>query len=480
MTAAPALWRADEAAAATGGRTAGDWAATGVSIDSRTVRTGDLFIAIKGPNFDGHQFVGDALEKGAVAAIVSSRQSDDQVDGRFLVVEDCFQALQRLGGAARGRTRARVIAVTGSVGKTGTKEALRMALGRRSAVHATIGSLNNHWGVPLTLARLPEAADFAVLELGMNHPGEISELTKMARPHVAVITAIGIAHKEFFANVKEIAAAKAEIFEGVEPGGAAVLNRDQDFYDDLALAAKRAGVERIISFGSAMDAAVRLIDAAPGPDGSDVTALVNGLTHVFRVGTPGRHWISNSLAVLAAVSAVGGDVASAARALLELRPPAGRGEKLRVQLAGGAFHLIDESYNANPMAMRAAFEVLAGTLPGSGGRRIAVLGDMLELGAESGDLHAALAEPLIEHRIDKVFTAGTDMSRLWEALPREMRGGHAEDSQSLAPMVVAAAGPGDIVMIKGSAGSRTSLIVDALKALGSNGDRPPQQAVNGQ
>ena len=403
----------------------------------------------------------------------------DRTDDRLLIVEDCLTALERLGGAARGRTRARVIAVTGSVGKTGTKEALRMALGRRFTVHATLGSLNNHWGLPLTLARLPEDTDYAVLELGMNHPGEIAVLTKMARPHVAVITTVGIAHKEFFDTVEQIADAKAEIFQGVEAGGAAVLNRDLPLYDRLAAAAKRAGVERIISFGSAADAAVRLIEAMPGPESSDVTALVNGRTHVFTVGSPGQHWISNSLAVLAAVSAVGVDVDPTAEALAELRPPAGRGRKHRIRMEGGSFQLIDESYNANPIAMRSAFEVLGRAVVVGSGRRIAVLGDMLELGDDSGDLHAELADPLIARGIDKVYTAGTEMSRLWEALPRAMRGGHAADSKSLVPMVVSTIRPGDVVMVKGSAGSRTGLVVEALMALGSNGDSP-KQAANGQ
>jgi UDP-N-acetylmuramoyl-tripeptide--D-alanyl-D-alanine ligase len=478
-TSNPILWGAEEAAAATGGQTQGTWVATGVSIDSRTVQPGDLFVAIEGPNFDGHQFVDDALGKGAAAAIVASRQMGDRSDNRLLVVDDCLKALESLGGAARGRTRARIIAVTGSVGKTGTKEALKMVLGRRFSVHATVGSLNNHWGLPLTLARLPEDIDFAVLELGMNHPGEISVLTKMARPHVAVITTVGLAHKEFFKTVEEIADAKAEIFEGVEPGGAAVLDHDHPLYNRLAAAAERAGVERIITFGSAKDTAVRLVAAMPGPEASDVTALVNGRTHVFRVGAAGKHWISNSLAVLAAVSAAGADVASAAQALADLRPPVGRGQKHRIQMAGGTFQLIDESYNANPIAMRAAIEVLGRALPYNGGRRIAVLGDMLELGDDSGDLHAELAGPLIEQGIDKVFSAGTDMSRLWEVLPRAMRGGHAADANSLTPMVVSAVGPGDVVMVKGSAGSKTGLIVEALKSLGSNGGDAPKQAVNG-
>jgi len=473
------LWTAAEAARATGGRVAGEeWAASGVSIDSRTIDAGDLFVAIKGPTFDGHGFVAETFRRGAAAAMVSRHPEGCSEKAPLLVVDDTLEALRRLGGAARNRTRARIIAVTGSVGKTGIKEALRTVLGRQYTVFASAGNLNNHWGLPLSLARLPRDAEIGIFEMGMNHPGEISPLSRLARPHVAMVTTVEPVHKAFFDSVEAIADAKAEVFDGIEPGGAAVLNRDNRFFARLAAAAGAAGASRVVSFGADAGADVRLAEATIEATGSRLKVMVDGEALRLRVGVPGRHWVVNSLGVLAAVWAVGGDVKNAAASLAVVELPKGRGLRHRVAVEGGSFELIDESYNASPVSMRAALEVLGVAQPGGGGRRIAVLGDMLELGADAGDLHADLAAPLRHNGIDAVFTAGPHMARLWEALPLAMRGGHAADAETLSPLVLAAVGPGDVVMVKGSAGSRTGLIVQALLGLGAGG-APHHRTVNG-
>lgn len=475
-----ALWTAAEAAAATGGRASGEWMATGVSIDSRSIEAGDLFVAIRGPNFDGHAFVADALRGGAAAAMVSHRPPAVSEKGPLLVVDDTLEALRRLAGAARDRTHARIIAVTGSVGKTGTKEALRTVLGRQCAVFATTGNLNNHWGLPLSLSRLPRDAEIGIFEMGMNHPGEISPLSRLARPHVAVVTTVEPVHKAFFDSVEAIADAKAEIFDGIEKDGVAVLNRDNRFFARLAAAAEAAGVSRIVSFGADAGADVRLTEATIEAEGSRLKVMVNGEVLRLRVGAPGRHWVINSLGVLATVWAAGGDVKNAAASLAVVELPKGRGRRHRVALNGGVFELIDESYNASPVSMCAAFEVLGVAQPGAGGRRIAVLGDMLELGADAGDLHAGLAAPLRRNGIDAVFTAGRHMVRLWEVLPAALQVGHAADAEALLPLVLAAVRPGDVVMVKGSAGSRTGLIVQALLGLGVHDDDVPRRTVNGR
>lgn len=479
MIASAPLWFASEAARATGGRTVEGWSATGVAIDSRTVAPGDLFVALVGPRFDGHAFVADALGKGAAAAMVAVIPEGLPADAPLLLVDDTLHALEDLGRAARARCGARIVGVTGSVGKTGTKEALRVALGGQGSVVASAGSFNNHWGVPLSLARMPESAAFGIFEMGMNHAGEIEPLSRMVRPHVAVITTIEAVHVEHFDSVDGIADAKAEIFAGVEPGGAAVLNRDNAYFDRLAAAARSAGIERIIGFGAHADAEVRLVDADLDAEGARVHALVRGRPLAYGLQVAGRHWAINSLAVLAAVAGAGADVEAAAAALADFRVPSGRGGRITVPLPGGAFELIDDSYNANPASVAASIGVLGGIEPAIGGRRIAVLGDMLELGDDGPALHTALAKPLTDHRIDLTFTAGPLMEHLFEALPSAMRGGHAADSTTLAPLVAAAVRRGDVVTVKGSAGSRMGLVVDALRALAANDDAPAR-AVNGE
>jgi UDP-N-acetylmuramoyl-tripeptide--D-alanyl-D-alanine ligase len=474
MSEAAALWTSEEAAQATGGRSSGVWRASGVSIDSRTVAPGDLFVALRGPNFDGHAFVADALGRGAVAAVVSRHPPGVAGTAPLLSVDETFVALRALGMRARARSAARICAVTGSVGKTGVKEALRTVLSRQGATAATAGNLNNHWGLPLSLARMTADAAYGVFEMGMNHPGELVPLSYLARPHVCVITTVEAVHKAHFATVEEIAEAKAEIFTGAEDGASAVLNCDNPQHDRLWAAARRCGIRRIVGFGRDRDAHVRLLEAEAGAEGSRVRADVFGQTVEYRLGVPGSHWVTNSLCVLAAAAELGADVGQVAADLALVSAPAGRGRRLVVRLAEGSFALIDDSYNASPVAMAAAFEVLGRTVPGPGGRRIAVLGDMLELGQEGAALHAGLAEPLQAHGIDLVFTAGSAMANLDRALPASMRAGHAEDSASLAPLVAEAVRPGDVVTVKGSAGSRMGVVVRALQALDRAGaaERP--------
>ena len=459
-----ALWTDAEAAAATGGAATRPFAARGVSIDSRTVEPGDLFVALAGPSFDGHDFVAGALARGAAAAVVARRPAGLAADAPLLQVADTLAALAALGRAARGRSAARIVAVTGSVGKTGTKEALRHALAAQGETHASAGSLNNHWGVPLSLARLKRSARYGIFELGMNHAGELAELSPLVRPHVAVITTIEPAHLGHFASLEAIADAKAEIFVGVEPDGTAILNRDNPHFARLAAAARRCGIARIVGFGAAAAAEIRLLDCRLEAERSSARVDVMGETIACTIGLPGRHWVMNSLAVLGAVKAAGGDAAAAAASLALLPGLAGRGRRHSVALAGGSLTLIDESYNASPAAMAAAIAVLGATTPGPGGRRLAVLGAMLELGDRSPELHAALAEPLRAHGIDRVFTVGADMEHLRRALPPAMRGGHAADAAEMAGMLAATLRPGDVVTVKGSAGSRMAEIVKRLLA----------------
>ncbi|HZU90069.1 MAG TPA: UDP-N-acetylmuramoyl-tripeptide--D-alanyl-D-alanine ligase, partial [Stellaceae bacterium] len=361
LSSAP-LWTAASAAAATGGRAVGDWSATGVAIDSRTAAPGDLFVALRGPRHDGHDFVRAAFARGAAAAVVAHDFADLPQDAPLLRVADTLAALGALAAAARRRSRARIVAVTGSVGKTGTKEALRLALSVCGPTAASAGSLNNHWGVPLSLARLPAEAAYGVFELGMNHAGEIAALTRLVRPHVAVVTTVEPAHLGFFPSVEAIADAKAEIFEGLEPGGIAVLYRDNPYYERLAAAARRCGAA-VLSFGAAADAAVRLAECALRPDGSTVAATLAGAPLRYELQVPGRHWVTNSLAVLAAAHAVGADAARAASALARLEAPTGRGRRHDLVWQDGRLTLFDESYNASPASMRAAFAVIGAAEP---------------------------------------------------------------------------------------------------------------------
>jgi len=473
------LWNAAELERATGGRATAAFDATGVSIDSRTIVPGDLFVALKGPNFDGHDYVEAALGAGACAAVVAEAWAARSSAGPFLTVADPEQALEAIATAARQRSRARIAAITGSVGKTGTKDALAMVLGRQAETCATQGNLNNQFGLPLSLARLGADARYGVFELGMNHAGELAPLSAMLRPDVALITTVEAVHLEFFDSEEGIADAKAEIFQGVPPQGTAILNRDNHHYGRLYRRAQEAGISRIVSFGAHERAYFRLQECTLHENTSSVTVASNGTTFSYTIGVPGRHWVFNSLAVLSAAQALGADVGAAAAALAEMRATPGRGLRADIPLSsGGSFALIDESYNASPASMLAAFEVLARTAPKSGGRRIAVLGDMLELGDDAEALHAALAADLVANRVDLVFTAGPLMARLATALPAPMQGGHTSTSGCLAPRVTAAVRAGDVVMVKGSLGSQLQRVVDALHHLGDHVD-PPRRVANG-
>jgi len=459
------LWTLDALASATGARMSGSPVREikGISIDSRTIEAGEVFFAIKGDRVDGHDYVTKALARGAgVAVIASERLSAMPTGAPLLIVEDVLEALRAAARAARARSSAKVIAVTGSAGKTGTKDALKLVLTREGETHASVASFNNHWGVPLSLSRLPESARFAVFELGMNHAGEIEPLVKLVRPHVAIVTTIEAVHLEHFSGVEAIADAKAEIFLGLEPGGAAVLPRDNAQFDRLAGAARKAKVGRVVSFGEHPDADARLIDTGLKADCSTVQARILGDEVTYKVGAPGRHLVMNSLAVLAAAKLAGADLALAALALADLVPPSGRGRRLTLEVVDGSALLIDESYNANPASMRAALEVLAQAPIGKRGRRVAVLGDMLELGPDAVELHRGLAEAVISAQVDTVYCAGPLMRELWDALPAALRGGYAESADLLEPEVLAAVRAGDAIMVKGSNGSRMGPIVKAL------------------
>jgi UDP-N-acetylmuramoyl-tripeptide--D-alanyl-D-alanine ligase len=458
------LWTAAAAAAATGGRNSADWRATGVSIDSRTLVAGDLFVALRGPNHDGHDFLGEALARGAAAAIVDREPGDLPATLPQLRVADTLAGLAALGAAARARSAARIIGVTGSVGKTGTKEALRLALAAQAPTFASEGSFNNHWGVPLSLARLPPDAVYAVFEIGMNHEGEIAGLARLLRPQVAVITTVEPVHLGYFGSVEAIAEAKAEIFLGLEPGGVAVLNCDNPHFRRLVAAARQTGVAEVIGFGTDPEGDIRLGDCRLDPTGSTFEAEFRGTRLRCRLPVPGRHWVSNALAVLAATAAVGADPAAAAAALRRFEALPGRGRQYRLAWGGGSMTLIDESYNASPAAMAASLAVLGATEPGPGGRRIAVLGDMLELGAATADLHRGLAQPLAAAAVDRVFFVGTAMAALREALPELVRGAIWGSAEEAIPTLCEFFRPGDVVMIKGSHAAHVDRIALRLRA----------------
>ncbi len=439
-----ALWTAAEAAVATGGRAQGDWAAAGVSIDTRSLAPGDLFVALTAAR-DGHDFVAEALARGAAAALVSRIPDGVPADAPLLVVPDVQRGLEALGRAGRARFRGKLVAVTGSAGKTGTKEMLRAALGAQGRVHAAEKSFNNHWGVPLTLARMDPAADWAAIEIGMNAPGEIAPLAAMARPHVAIVTTVAPVHLAAFRDLRGIAREKASIYSGLVPGGGAVMLRDLPTYPIFLASAKRAGA-RPVRFGATGRPEFRLLETAVKPEGTCAAASAHGRRFLFKLASPGRHLAMNALGVLACVDALGADIARAALALATWRAPEGRGARWQVLLGPGGLDgqvtLIDESYNANPAAMAAAFEVLAATPVEDGvgrvgaGRRVAFLGDMLELGATELALHAGLAEAPGLKDVAVVHCAGPRMRHLWDAISREKRGEWFENAAELAARAI--------------------------------------------
>jgi UDP-N-acetylmuramoyl-tripeptide--D-alanyl-D-alanine ligase len=457
------LWTTVAFVAATGGRVAGapPVAITGLSIDTRTLQPGDAFFAIRGENRDGHEFVDSALKAGAALAVVrEGRRAEPE---RLLIVpDDPLDALTRLASAARARADAKIVAVTGSVGKTGTKEMLRLALSEVGQTHAPVGSFNNQWGVPLTLARMPAATKFGIFEIGMNHPGEIRPLTRLVHPHVAIVTTVEPVHLAYFESEAAIAEAKAEIFEGLEPGGTAVLNRDNRWFELLSGRARERSA-RIVSFGGHQSADMHLDRVELGEDGSHIEARLFGKPLAYTLGAPGRHLVQNSLAVIAACDAAGAALAKVTRALEKFRAPRGRGERHTLAHKAGRFVLIDESYNANPTSMRAALKLLGQTSPEGRGRRIAVLGDMLELGDEAEAYHRGLAQPLQDASADLVFLVGPMMERLWQDLPNARRGAYAECAAKLEPILLETIGPGDVIMLKASLGTGLGPIVEAVK-----------------
>jgi len=468
------LWDRETLVSTMAGGASGEWrGVSGVSIDTRTLQQGDLFVALKDAR-DGHDFVGPALKAGAGAALVSRVPEGVAADAPLLRVDDPLFALETLGGAARTRaTGAGIIAVTGSAGKTSVKDALAAILSPQGATHASAKSYNNHWGVPLTLARMPADTRYGIFEIGMNHSGEISPLTRMVRPHIAVITNVLPAHLGNFSGEDEIAAAKAEIMEGVLPGGHVVLNRDNPWFD--LLATKAAALDlTVVSFGEAPEATARLLKLSQQSDSASAEADILGERVLFKLATPGRHQALNALAVLAAAKLAGADLALCALALAQWKPGDGRGARRRIRLdpidPASAIQLIDESYNANPASVVAALETLSLAQPtktptGRPGRRIAVLGDMLELGPDADRLHADIAAAPSMRGVDQVFACGPHSKTLYDALPKAKRGDWKPDSRTLAPLVKAEMRAGDVVMVKGSLGSAMAVIVAALDSI---------------
>ncbi len=435
----------------------------GVSIDSRTLEAGDLFFAIKGDAHDGHDHVGRAFEAGASAAVVSRERAHELASlGSVFAVDDTLKSMESLGLAARARSNAKIVAVTGSVGKTTAKEMLRAMLTACGATHASAASYNNHWGVPLTLARMPADARFGVFEMGMNHAGEIAPLTRMARPHVALVTTIAPVHIEHLGSIEAIADAKAEIFLGLEPHGTAVLNRDAPQFVRLKTAAT-AGGARVWSFGGGADCDAELVDVEATDGGSRVRARVLTRELTFALGALGDHMAQDALGALLTAEALGADVHACAAALRRFSPQKGRGERFSVPTPDGPATIIDESYNANPASMRAALALLAAAKPGPKGRRIAVIGDMLELGPKAAAMHAELAADLSASKVDLLFGAGPLTRALYEAAPASMRAAWTERSSELADEVARTLRGGDIAMIKGSNGSRMGPLVSALR-----------------
>ncbi len=451
-----ALWTATEIAAATGGFASIDFEVSGVAFDSREVGNGDLFIALKGDATDGHRFVDQAFGQGAGGAIVSAPVAHPHV-----LVADTTAALDALGKAARARTSAKVAGVTGSVGKTGTKEALSAALARanRGPVHRSVKSYNNHTGVPLSLARTPYDTAFGVFEMGMNHAGELAALTQLVRPHVALITTVAAVHLEFFASVEGIADAKAEIFEGLVPGGTAIIPFDSAYRDRLAAHARRT-TETLLTFGRGDGADVRILDEMAVANGTMVSLHVPDGELSFTLSQPGAHWVSNAAAVIAAVFALGGDLAAAGLALGDLAAIDGRGARHAINVSGGEALLIDEAYNANPTSMAATLDVFA-TVPAT--RRIAVLGAMGELGTQSEALHAGLAPSAMAAGVDLALLVGSAMAPLARALEGQCDVRHVADADAALESLQKAIRPGDAILIKGSNAIGLGRIVVSLK-----------------
>jgi UDP-N-acetylmuramoyl-tripeptide--D-alanyl-D-alanine ligase len=457
-----ALWTSDEVAQALGAVITASFEANDVTFDSRAVGNGDLFFALKGETTDGHGFVAEAMKRGAAAAVVS--RDVENAGGTLIRVPDTMKALVNLGHAARRRSRARIASVTGSVGKTSTKDALRAMLSAQAPTSASAASFNNHVGVPISLARLPREARYGVFEIGMNHPGEIEPLARQVEAHVGVVTNVGPAHIGFMGSEEAIVDEKACLFAGMAQGAVAVLNRDSKHYERLAGHARRFGVSRIVGFGRGETADARLVSCSLQDSGSDVVALIQGRRIEYRLGAAGEHWVLNSIAALAVVEALGADVEQAAASLAGVSASPGRGARRFLKFGNGTVELLDESYNANPMSVRAMLAILARTEPAKGGRRLLALGDMRELGEGADAFHAGLADAVLASGATQVFLCGPHMEALWRKLEPAQRGVHRPDSMALAGEVAAALRAGDVIAVKGSLGSKMKHVVDAILA----------------
>jgi UDP-N-acetylmuramoyl-tripeptide--D-alanyl-D-alanine ligase len=458
------LWTAQEVANALGTTIAAPFEATGVTFDSRAVGKGDLFFALAGETTDGHGFVADALQRGAAAAVVS--RDVENAGGALIRVPDTMKALVDLGRAGRRRSKARIASVTGSVGKTSTKDALRAMLSAQAPTSASAASFNNHVGVPISLARLPREARYGVFEIGMNHPGEIEPLARQVEAHVGVVTNVGPVHIGHMGSEEAIADEKACLFAGMaaDEGAVAVLNRDSRHFDRIAGHARRFGVRRIVGFGRGEAADARLLSCSLQDSGSDVVALIHGRRIEYRLGAAGEHWVLNSIAALAVVEALGANVDRAAAILAGVSASPGRGARRILKFGHGTVELLDESYNANPVSVGAMLAVLARTEPTGGGRRLLALGDMRELGEGADAFHAGLADAVAASGAAQVFLCGPHMRALWDRLAPAQRAVHRPDSAALAGDVAAALRAGDVIAVKGSLGSRMKIVVDAILA----------------
>ena len=458
-----ALWTSDEISKALSPVAAvAPFEAEGVTFDSRAVGKGDIFFALAGETSDGHSFVADALARGAAAAVVS--REVEGARGTLIRVHDTMKALVDLGRAGRQRSKARIASITGSVGKTSTKDALRAMLSVQAPTSASVASYNNHVGVPISLARLPREARYGIFEIGMNHPGEIEPLARQVEAHVGVVTNVGPAHIGHMGSEEAIADEKGCVFAGMAEGAVAVLNRDNRHYPRLVDKARQFGVSRIVGFGRSDAAEARLVSCNLQNSGSDVIALIHGRRIEYRLGAAGEHWVLNSVAALAALDVLGADVAKAAMALAALKALPGRGARRRLKFGAGTIELLDESYNGNPVSVGAMLAVLARTEPEGGGRRMLALGDMRELGEQADALHAGLADAVAASGATQVFLCGPHMEALWRKLAPSQRGAHRPDSAALAAEFAAALHAGDVVAVKGSLGSKMKIVVDAIVA----------------
>jgi UDP-N-acetylmuramoyl-tripeptide--D-alanyl-D-alanine ligase len=460
-----ALWTAADAAQATGGNAQGDWVAGSVSIDSRTLAAGALYVAIKGENADGHAYVKNALERGAVAALVSQK-IEGVAPEKMLLVADTAKALSALGNAARARSRAKIIGVTGSIGKTTTKEMIALMCSNFGRTYATKGNLNNHFGVPLMLANMPLDTEFGIFEMGMNHAGEITALSNMVRPHVAIITTVEAVHLEFFESVAGIADAKSEIFHGLTVDGIAILNRDNPYFDRCLKHAEQFQARRIIRFGRHAEADVRLMSQADVDAGLALTAQIDGNAISYTLGASGEGAVAASLVSLAVASALGLDVVCASESLAKFEEVDGRGKLTRVVFEGKKMWWMDDSYNASPASMKAAFKKLSHVAARNSDvrRSVAVLGDMLELGAQSKQFHLELAQALQAEGIQRIYAAGAFIKPMFDALPESMRGAHVAHADALEDMLRRELCESDVVLFKGSHGSKIYALVEKLQS----------------